>query len=85
MINRVEHIQDISKQWHSTVILFAFIFGIVTITMQEILIVEEEEQRTSLRFKQVGFSWKDVLFLNVDYIYDNACVLIVFFIFYGEG
>src|SRR5690625_7935942 len=38
--------------------LLAFIFGMVTMVMQGNLIVEEREQRTILRLKQVGFSWK---------------------------
>lgn len=66
--------------------LLAFIFGMVTMVMQGNLIVEEREQRTILRLKQVGFSWKEIILSKMLVTFmTTAFTLSIFFIFYGGG
>ncbi len=66
--------------------VLAFVFGMLTMVMQGILIVEEKEQRTILRLEQVGFSLKEIFLSKMLLTFmTTVFILIIFFILYGEG
>lgn len=66
--------------------IIAFIFGMLTMVMQGNLIVEEQEQQTILRLKQVGFSLKEIILSKMLItVMTTAFILIIFFILNGKG
>lgn len=69
-----------------TSFIIAFIFGMLTMVMQGNLIVEEQEQKTILRLKQVGFSLKEIFLSKMLItVMTTAFILIIFFILNGKG